>query len=110
MRFLDAYDLGKTYHAPDLIVLDNVNLRIPQGERVAIMGESGCGKSTLLKLLGGLLQPSRGTLRYANEEIAFTRHRGDIGYVFQDAVLLPWRTVRENARLPHESHPERTSV
>jgi NitT/TauT family transport system ATP-binding protein len=71
--------------------LDIVNLTIAGGEFVSIVGPSGCGKSTLLRLVAGLLAPSGGTCtRASNAKAAF---------VFQDAALLPWRTVLRNAEL-----------
>jgi NitT/TauT family transport system ATP-binding protein len=70
--------------------LDEVNLTIRRGEFVSLVGPSGCGKSTLLRLASGLLAPSAGTI---------TREDGELGYVFQDATLLPWRTVADNVAL-----------
>jgi NitT/TauT family transport system ATP-binding protein len=68
---------------------------VAKGEFVTIVGPSGCGKSTLLKIASGLLEASSG-------EISVDRDR--IGYVFQDATLLPWRTVRRNVELLAELH------
>jgi NitT/TauT family transport system ATP-binding protein len=70
-------------------------LDVAKGEFVTIVGPSGCGKSTLLKIASGLLEASSG-------EISVDRDR--IGYVFQDATLLPWRTVRRNVELLAELH------
>jgi NitT/TauT family transport system ATP-binding protein len=63
---------------------------VTPGELVAIVGPSGCGKSTLLKITAGLLDATGGTV---------TIGEGNLGYVFQDATLLPWRTVRGNVEL-----------
>ena len=71
-------------------VLRDVTLHAAPGEIVAVVGRSGCGKSTLLSLAAGLLNPTRG---------AVTRPAGRVGFVFQDARLLPWLTLRENLRL-----------
>lgn len=71
-------------------VLRDVTLHAAPGEVVAVVGRSGCGKSTLLSLAAGLLNPTRG---------AVTRPAGRVGFVFQDARLLPWLTLRENLRL-----------
>jgi len=70
--------------------LADVSLRVGAGEIVAVVGPSGCGKSTLLRVVAGLLAPSEGTVRV---------ERAGLGYVFQDATLLPWRTVRANVAL-----------
>ena len=71
--------------------LESVTLTVRAREMVALVGPSGCGKSTLLRLAAGLQRPSTG-------EVAVTADR--VGYVFQDATLLPWRSVRRNVELP----------
>ena len=79
-------------------VLDSLSLDVSPGEIVALLGASGCGKSTLLRSIAGLVTLQAG-------EIAFTkqsRRGGDLAFVFQDATLLPWRTVKENVVLPLE--------
>jgi NitT/TauT family transport system ATP-binding protein len=73
----------------------NVDLEIHQGEFVSLIGPSGCGKSTLLRIASGLLEPSGGEL-WCDQK--------DIGYVFQDPTLLPWRTVQSNVELFAELH------
>lgn len=70
--------------------LDNVDLRVHAGEFVSIVGPSGCGKSTLLRIASGLLPASCGSV---------DAERNRLGYVFQDATLLPWRTVQANVEL-----------
>ena len=65
-----------------------------------LVGPSGCGKSTLLKLIGALIRPSRGTLLYNGSPL--DRPPRDVGMVFQEAVLLQWRTVLDNVLLPAE--------
>ena len=70
--------------------LDDVSLRIGQGEFVSIVGPSGCGKSTLLKIASGLFPHTSGTVRV---------DRTHLGYTFQDATLLPWRKVLGNVEL-----------
>ncbi len=85
--------------------VDNVSFDVAKGEFVTIVGPSGCGKSTLLKIASGLLQQTAG-------HVEIDRDR--IGYVFQDATLLPWRTVRRNVELLPELHgipdPERSRL
>jgi NitT/TauT family transport system ATP-binding protein len=75
--------------------VDDVSCDVYPNEFVTIVGPSGCGKSTLLKIASGLLDQSAG-------EVIVDRSR--IGYVFQDATLLPWRTVRQNVELLAELH------
>jgi NitT/TauT family transport system ATP-binding protein len=84
----------------EVAALDDVSLRVASGEFVAIVGPSGCGKSTLLKLVSGLLRPSAGRVRLGGEEVAGPRR--DIGYVFQRAALLEWRSARRNILLQAE--------
>lgn len=73
----------------------DVSLTVRKGEFVTVVGPSGCGKSTLLKIASGLLEPTAGS-------VAVDRDR--LGYVFQDATLLPWRTVQGNVELLAELH------
>ncbi len=75
--------------------LRNVSFAVDKGEFVTVVGPSGCGKSTLLRIASGLLEPTAGTV---------TVDRDRLGYVFQDATLLPWRTVRKNVELLAELH------
>jgi NitT/TauT family transport system ATP-binding protein len=88
------FQTGKT----SLMALKDIELDVEAGEFVAIVGASGCGKSTLLRLIGGLLAPSQGEIRIGDK--AVTEPNPGIGIVFQTPVLLPWRTVQENVRLP----------
>ena len=75
--------------------LREVTFSLKKGEFVTIVGPSGCGKSTLLKIASGLLEPTSGTVSIDRERL---------GYVFQDATLLPWRTVQSNVELLTELH------
>ncbi|MFE3137707.1 ABC transporter ATP-binding protein [Streptomyces scopuliridis] len=84
----------------DVTALHEVSLDVAMGEFVAIVGPSGCGKSTLLKLVAGLLRASSGAVRLQGERVDGPRH--DIGYVFQRAALLEWRTARRNILLQAE--------
>jgi len=69
--------------------VESVTLSVPAGEMVSIVGPSGCGKSTLLRIASRLTLPTSGEIRVAD----------NLGYVFQDATLLPWRTVQDNVEL-----------
>ncbi|QEU97079.1 ABC transporter ATP-binding protein [Streptomyces kanamyceticus] len=84
----------------DVTALRDVSLDIGAGEFVAIVGPSGCGKSTLLKLVAGLLTPSSGEVLIGDEHVRGPRR--DIGYVFQRAALLDWRSARRNILLQAE--------
>src|ERR1700676_3089141 len=79
-----------------LVVIEGMDLEIAAGEFIAILGPSGCGKSTLLRLVARLLEPTAGHIAIQPEEQFQT------SFVFQDAHLLPWRTVLDNAALPLE--------
>jgi NitT/TauT family transport system ATP-binding protein len=75
-------------------VLIDVSFETHKDEFVMITGPSGCGKSTLLRIIGGLVRPSSGDVRFRGE--AVTRPSNQIGMVFQNFVLLPWKTSLEN--------------
>ncbi len=75
--------------------LIDISFDVRRGEFVTVVGPSGCGKSTLLKIASGLLEPTSGSV---------TVDRDRLGYVFQDATLLQWRTVRQNVELLAELH------
>ena len=85
----------------ELLVLDNIDFRMHEGEIVAILGKSGSGKSTLLRILAGLIQPSGGTVFYRGKPV-YGPARG-ISMVFQTFALLPWLTVLENVELGLEA-------
>jgi len=101
---VEARGLTKTFrnNGRTLTALADVSLSVAAGEFVAVIGPSGCGKTTLLRTIGGLLAPSSGSVRIAGETPTAASRAKQVGYVFQDASLLPWRTVLENVRLPLE--------
>ncbi len=79
------------------VVLDAIELTIQKGEFVTIIGPSGCGKSTVLKLISGLTPPTNGAIRI--DGMTPKDARETVSFIFQDATLLPWRTVRDNVGL-----------
>ncbi len=81
----------------NLVVIDHFDLHVEAGEFLAILGPSGCGKSTLLRMIARLAPPDGGTIRLEPDTGRF-----QTSFVFQDAHLLPWRTVLDNAALPLE--------
>jgi NitT/TauT family transport system ATP-binding protein len=99
---LRAIDLGM--HFPNgnggLTALQRVSFATTRDSFVCIVGPSGGGKSTLLRLLGGLLHPTSGEVRFEGARLEGPRRR--IGFVFQHANLMPWRTAVENVSLPLE--------
>jgi NitT/TauT family transport system ATP-binding protein len=89
-----------TRSGTDVTALQEVSLSIERDQFVTVVGPSGCGKSTLLKLVGGILAPTRGSVRLNGEVLA--RPSRKIGMVFQRPVLLPWRSVLGNVLFPLE--------
>ncbi len=92
---------GLSNHPP-VQALDNVSLDIKAQEFVSLIGPSGCGKSTLLRVISDLMAPSQGSAHIAGREPREARLAREIGFVFQDAALLEWRTILENVVLPLE--------
>jgi NitT/TauT family transport system ATP-binding protein len=90
-------DLTKVYG--DLRVVDPLTLDIEAGSFVSIIGPSGCGKTTLLRIVAGLEPASAGDVLLDDGSPADARRRKRVAMVPQAPGLLPWRTVRENARL-----------
>jgi NitT/TauT family transport system ATP-binding protein len=85
-----------------LTALDGIDLSVPAGSFAALIGPSGCGKSTLLRLVADVFAPSEGAIAVGGRPPREARLNHEIGFVFQAATLLPWRTVMENVRLPLE--------
>jgi NitT/TauT family transport system ATP-binding protein len=79
--------------------LENFDLDIPENQFVSLIGPSGCGKSTALSIMAGLLQPATGTVLINGHPPLAARRAREIGMVFQQPVLLPWRTVEANCAL-----------
>ena len=97
---LQASHLRKVYRngGGSLVALRDVSLTVQADEFVCVVGPSGAGKTTLLRLLGGLSRPTEGHVFFEGERLLGPRRR--IGFVFQQANLMPWRTALDNVRLP----------
>jgi NitT/TauT family transport system ATP-binding protein len=91
------------------VAVEGISLTVDHGEFVTFIGPSGCGKSTLLKLVSGLSPVSAGTVRVKG--MTPENARSLVGFIFQDATLLPWRTVEQNVglgmELEHAARPAR---
>ena len=79
------------------VVLQDIDLNVRRGEFVSLVGQSGCGKTTLLRMIGGLAPYAPGEIKVNGETVRSVPPR--IGFVFQNAALLPWKTVHENVLL-----------
>jgi NitT/TauT family transport system ATP-binding protein len=90
--------LSKTFARNRVTALSNVGLVLREGEFASVIGLSGCGKSTLLKIMAGLIPPSSGRVILGGRPVMGPR--SDIGMMFQQATLLPWKTAIENIVLP----------
>ncbi len=102
--FIRISGLRKVYGeggAKPYVALSDVTLTVNEGELLSIVGPSGCGKSTLMMIIAGLHKASAGELQIGTAQGDFDPHR-HIGMVFQQALLLKWRTVTENILLPAE--------
>lgn len=92
--------VDKKYNS--LQVLEDINLTLNSGEFISVIGPSGCGKTTFLKICGGLREVSKGEVLINNLSPKLALQKREIGFVFQNPVLLPWRNSEENVKLPLE--------
>ena len=101
--FIRLANVHKSYRVEgaDLLAVSDVTFDIHAGEMISLVGPSGCGKTTVLKMLAGLLKPDGGSLTIGTPRQPFDAGR-DVGMVFQQALLLPWRTILDNVLLPAE--------
>jgi putative ABC transport system ATP-binding protein len=107
--FIELKNVTKTYHQGDtsVVALDRLDLRVREGEFLAVTGKSGCGKSTLINIIGGLDSPDHGQVVVKGEDLGqmddrrLTLFRRDrVGIIFQFFNLLPILTLEENIALP----------
>jgi NitT/TauT family transport system ATP-binding protein len=107
MNFIEIADIDLVYEkrpgvadGTGTLALSNTNLAVNRNEFIALVGPSGCGKSTLLKLISGLVKSTRGSVRVEGKQVV--RPLKNVGMAFQNATLLPWRTILDNVLLPLE--------
>lgn len=92
---LELIDIAK--HYKDFVAVDSVNLQIERGEIISLLGSSGCGKTTTLRMIAGLIEPTKGTIRIQGKDMnKIPPHKRDISMVFQNYALFPHLTVYEN--------------
>lgn len=84
----------------DTVALCGMDLDVMDGEFLSLLGPSGCGKSTALNIMGGLLAPTSGSVTFDGKPLSEPSR--DIGMMFQQAVMFPWRTTIDNVLLPIE--------
>jgi NitT/TauT family transport system ATP-binding protein len=96
--------VGMVYHSAqqEIAAIRDLSLTVSRGEFVSIIGPSGSGKTTLLKIIGDLLKPTSGDVRVNGMPAETARRDGKFSYVFQNPVLLPWRSILANVMLPIE--------
>jgi NitT/TauT family transport system ATP-binding protein len=104
MSILEAIHLSKQYttRQGSLSAIEDVSFEVAEGEFLCIVGPSGCGKTTLLQLLAGLVLPDQGEVCLHGKPVEGPCQ--EIGFVFQKANLMPWRTVLDNVLLPLQIH------
>jgi len=101
--FVSLRNVRKVYRSAgsEFLAVSDVTMDVQEGELVSLVGPSGCGKTTVLKILAGLHEADGGTVAIGNATTPFD-HGRDIGMVFQQALLLKWRTILDNVLLPAE--------
>src|ERR1700761_2653254 len=101
--FISLRHVRKVYRSggSEFLAVSDVTMDVQEGEFVSMVGPSGCGKTTVLKILAGLHRHSQGEISIGTPDEPFTPGR-DVGMVFQQALLLKWRTILDNVLLPAE--------
>ncbi|MBM3536279.1 MAG: ABC transporter ATP-binding protein [Alphaproteobacteria bacterium] len=98
----DRVDVHFTTERGTVTALHELSLDVEDGAFLTMLGPSGCGKSTLLRVVADLIEPSKGSLRVLGRSPQEARSKREIGFVFQDAALMAWRSVLANVELPLE--------
>lgn len=94
----------------DFTAVADIDLRVDRGEFVTVVGPSGCGKTTVLRAIAGLQEPTDGRVRIDDRPPSSAQEHGDVGFVFQQHTLLPWKSAIENVvflRRMAGKHPDR---
>jgi NitT/TauT family transport system ATP-binding protein len=101
--FIRLRNVRKVYRSQgqEFLAVSDVTMDVQEGELISLVGPSGCGKTTVVKILAGLHDADGGTVQIGNARTPFDPAR-DIGMVFQQALLLKWRTILDNVLLPAE--------
>jgi NitT/TauT family transport system ATP-binding protein len=101
-RDINIQQISMVFHGrgEPVVALEKVDLKVQAGQFAAIIGPSGCGKSTLLRLIADIVKPHAGSITLGGDAPRVARHAHALGFVFQAATLLPWRSVRQNIELP----------
>jgi NitT/TauT family transport system ATP-binding protein len=104
MNAIELSRVCKTYNTKmkPIEALKEISFSVRENEFIGIIGSSGCGKTTLLKIIGGLLKPTYGEVLIRGKAVEEARKDRDFGFLFQNPILLPWRTVLGNVCLPLE--------
>jgi NitT/TauT family transport system ATP-binding protein len=99
-HFKDVHQSFKSVDRSPLVAIENISFDLKERRLVTLLGPSGCGKTTFLKIVGGLISASSGTVQINGEDV--TEPHANFGVVFQQANLMPWRTVLDNVLFPME--------
>jgi len=99
-HFKDVHQSFPRHDAQPLVAIDKITFDVEQGSLVTLLGPSGCGKTTFLKIVGGLIPATSGTVQIGGQDVIEPHE--DFGVVFQQANLMPWRTIVDNVLFPME--------
>jgi NitT/TauT family transport system ATP-binding protein len=94
--------IGFEYSENNLLVFNDLTIKMPEYQPISILGPSGCGKSTLLRCISGYLKVISGEIKINNYNPEDARKNKKIGFAFQDPALLDWKNVKNNIVLPEE--------